>query len=66
MGFAAIMGVIQPCDPSTSHARDIGRAAKSTARFRKYSRLYGEVHEKTDWIVSTLPRKFGNGKNAGG
>src|ERR1700676_2618567 len=28
--------------------------------------LYGEVYETADWIASTLPRKLGNGTNAGG
>lgn len=32
----------------------------------KISGVYGEVYETTDWIASTLPRKLGNGKNAGG
>ena len=32
----------------------------------KISGVYGEVYETTDWIASALPRKLGNGKNAGG
>jgi hypothetical protein len=32
----------------------------------KISGVYGEVYETTEWIASTLPRKLGNGKQAGG
>lgn len=41
-------------------ADDIHRAVS------RISGLYGEVHETTDWIASTLPRKLAYGKNAGG
>jgi hypothetical protein len=41
-------------------ADDVHRAVS------RISGLYGEVYETTDWIASTLPRKLGYGKNAGG
>ena len=32
----------------------------------RISALYGDVYETADRIASTLPRKLGNGRNAGG
>ena len=32
----------------------------------RISALYGDVYETADWIASTLSRKLGNGRNAGG
>lgn len=56
--------LIYLCDASANHALDemleIRRAVP------KISGLHGETYETTDWIESTLSRKLGNGKNAGG
>jgi len=54
------------CDASASHALDDMTADEIHRAVSKISGLYGEVHETADWIASTLPRKLGNGKNAGG
>jgi hypothetical protein len=54
------------CDASASHALDDVAADDLHCAISKISGLYGEVYETTDWIASTLPRKLGNGKNAGG
>jgi nicotinamidase-related amidase len=54
------------CDASASHALDDVPADEIHRAVSKISGLYGEVYETTDWIASTLPRKLGVGKNAGG
>ena len=54
------------CDASASHALDDMPADEIHRAVSKISGVYGEVYETTDWIASTLPRKLGNGKNAGG
>jgi len=54
------------CDAPASHALDDMSADEVHRAVSRISGLYGEVYETTDWIASTLPRKFGNGKNAGG
>ena len=54
------------CDASASHTLDDMPALDVHRAVSKISGLYGEVYETTDWIASTLPRKLGNGKNAGG
>jgi nicotinamidase-related amidase len=54
------------CDASASRARDDVAANDVHCAVSKISGLHGEVYETTDWIASTLPRKLGNGKNAGG
>ena len=54
------------CDASASHALDDMPADDVHRAVSRISGLYGEVYETTDWIASTLPRKLGNGKNAGG
>jgi nicotinamidase-related amidase len=54
------------CDASASHALDDMSADEIHRAVSKISGLYGEVYETTDWIEQTLPRKLGNGKNAGG
>jgi nicotinamidase-related amidase len=54
------------CDASASHALDDVSADDIHRAVSKISGLYGEVYETTDWITSTLPRKLGVGKNAGG
>ena len=54
------------CDASASHALDEVPADEIHRAVSKISGLYGDVHETTDWIASTLPRKLGIGKNAGG
>lgn len=54
------------CDASASHALDDVSADDIHRAVSRISALYGDVHETTDWIASTLPRKLGNGKNAGG
>jgi nicotinamidase-related amidase len=53
-------------DASASHALDEMAADEIHRAVCKISGLYGEVYETADWIASTLPRKLGNGKNAGG
>jgi nicotinamidase-related amidase len=54
------------CDASASHALEDVAADEIHRAVSKISGLYGEVYETTDWIASTLPRKLGVGKNAGG
>lgn len=58
--------VIFLCDASASHAFDDMSADDVHRAVSRISGLYGEVYETTDWIASTLPRKLGYGKNAGG
>jgi nicotinamidase-related amidase len=53
-------------DASASHALDDVSADEIHRAVSKISGLYGEVYETTDWITTTLPRKLGVGKNAGG
>jgi hypothetical protein len=57
------------CDASASHALEAMTAdevpPRRTLKFHRAG-LYGEVYETADWIASTLPRKLGNGTNAGG
>jgi nicotinamidase-related amidase len=54
------------CDASASHALDEVPADDIHRAVSKISGLYGDVYETDDWIASTLPRKLGIGKNAGG
>jgi nicotinamidase-related amidase len=54
------------CDASASHALEEVPADEIHRAVSKISGLYGEVNETDDWIASTLPRKLGIGKNAGG
>jgi len=49
------------CDASASHALETVPASEIHRAVSKISGLYGDVHETTDWIASTLPRKLGNG-----
>jgi hypothetical protein len=51
---------------SASHALEDVSANEIHRAVSKISGLYGDVHETDDWIASTLPRKLGIGKNAGG
>ena len=53
-------------NPSASHALEDVSADEIHRAVSKISGLYGDVHETDDWIASTLPRKLGIGKNAGG
>jgi nicotinamidase-related amidase len=53
-------------DASASHALDEMSAEDVHRAVGKISGVYGEVYETTEWIASTLPRKLGNGKQAGG
>lgn len=53
-------------DASASHALDDVTAAEVHRAVSKIGGLYGEVYETTDWIASTLPRKFGQGNKIGG
>jgi nicotinamidase-related amidase len=53
-------------DASASHALDDMSADDVHRAVSRISALYGDVYETTDWIASTLPRKLGNGQNAGG
>ena len=54
------------CDASASHALEDVSADEIHRAVSKISGLYGDVYETDDWIASTLPRKLGIGKNAGG
>jgi nicotinamidase-related amidase len=54
------------CDASASHALEDMSADEIHRAVSKISGIYGEVFETADWIEQTLPRKLGNGKNAGG
>lgn len=53
-------------DASASHALDDLTAGEVHRAISKVAGLYGDVYETSEWIASTLPRKFGTGKNAGG
>jgi nicotinamidase-related amidase len=53
-------------DASASHAPEDMSADEVHRAVSKISGLYGEVYETEEWIASTLPRKLGHGKNAGG
>ena len=54
------------CDASASHTLDDMPAHETHRAVCRISGLYGEVYETADWIASTLPCKFGLGKNAHG
>jgi nicotinamidase-related amidase len=54
------------CDASAGHAHEDVSADDVHGAVSKISGIYGEVHETAEWIASTVPRKLGNGKNAGG
>ncbi|MBR1123754.1 isochorismatase family protein [Bradyrhizobium lablabi] len=54
------------CDASASHALEEVSADEIHRAVSKISGLYGDVYETDEWIASTLPRKLGIGKNAGG
>jgi len=49
------------CDASASHDLEDVPASEIHRAVSKISGLYGDVHETTDWIASTLPRKLGIG-----
>ena len=53
-------------DASASHALDDLSAGEVHRAISKVSGLYGDVYETSEWIASTLPRKFSTGNNAGG
>jgi hypothetical protein len=53
-------------DASASRALDEMSADDVHRAVSKISGIYGDVYETTDWIASTLPRKLGHGKSAGG
>jgi nicotinamidase-related amidase len=53
-------------DASASHALDEMPADDVHHAVSKISGIYGDLYETTDWIASTLPRKLGHGKSAGG
>jgi nicotinamidase-related amidase len=53
-------------DASASHELDDMAAYEVHRAISKVSGVYGDVYETSEWIASTLPRKLGNGKNAGG
>lgn len=54
------------CDASAGHALEEMSADQIHRAVSKVSGLYADVHETDDWIASTLSRKLGIGKNAGG
>jgi hypothetical protein len=53
-------------DASAGHAIDVMPADDVQRAVSRISALYGDVYETADRIASTLPRKLGNGRNAGG
>jgi nicotinamidase-related amidase len=53
-------------DASASHALGEMSADDVRRAVAKISGVYGDVHETAEWITSILPRKLGNGKQAGG
>lgn len=53
-------------DASASHALDEMSADEVHRAISTISGIYGEIFGTADWIEQTLPRKLGNGKNAGG
>ena len=57
----------EPFAASAQRSRG-GTDVLSDDGYRAASRIsvYGDVYETSDWIASTLSRKLGNGKNAGG
>lgn len=65
-GFHRNHKVAYLCDASASHALDDMSADDVQRAVSRISGLYGDVYETADWIASTVPRKLGNGKNAGG
>ena len=65
-GFHRNQKVAYLSDASASHALDDMPADDVQRAVSRISALYGDVHETADWIASTLPRKLGNGRNAGG
>ncbi|MDP3076983.1 hypothetical protein [Bradyrhizobium sp.] len=54
------------CGASASHALDNMVADDDRRAVSGIFGPYGDVYETADWIASTLPRKLGNGRNAGG
>ena len=54
------------CDASASHALEDVSADEIHRAVSEISGRYGDVYETDEWIASTLPRKLGIGKNAGG
>lgn len=54
------------CDASASHALDEMPADDVHRAVSEICGVYGDVFETAYWIEQTLPRKLGNGKNAGG
>ncbi len=65
-GFHRNHNVAYLSDASASHALDDMPADDVQRAVSRISALYGDVYETADWIASTLPRKLGNGRNAGG
>jgi hypothetical protein len=55
-----------PCDASSRHALEEVSADKFHRTVSNIAGLSGNVQETDDWIASTLLRKLGIGKNAGG
>ncbi|MDO9564391.1 MAG: isochorismatase family protein [Bradyrhizobium sp.] len=65
-GFHRNHKVAYLCDASASHALDDMSADDVQRAVSRISALYGDVYETAEWIASTVPRKLGNGRNAGG
>ena len=67
--ISGIDRALDNCRKGLDHARHIGlpvafvRMLSESTFFNRATPL---VHETDDWITSTLPRKLGIGKNAGG
>ena len=53
-------------DASASHALDDVTSDDVHRAVSKISGLYGDVHETSQWIASSLPRKLESGNNANG
>ena len=74
LAIAEIDPALDNCRKVLDHSRKIGLPVAFIRMLSelvhravsKISGLYGEVHETDHWIAATLPRKLGNGANAGG
>jgi hypothetical protein len=65
-GFHRNNKVTHRSDTSASDSLDDMPADDVHRAVSRISGPYGEVYETAEWIASTLPRKLGYGKDAGG
>jgi nicotinamidase-related amidase len=67
--ISGIDRALDNCRKVLDHARRIGlpvTVVRMLSESTFFNRATPFVHETDDWITSTLPRKLGIGKNAGG